>query len=292
MIGKIAVRLFGDILRPQIDNLEELRLNLRKARMRTTTLEYMSTLLLIGLIVFIACVIVIPLIMVFSGIDAGFAYTFGIMISFMVCSGVILLGYFFPNVRIGEYKKKIDVSLPFVSFSMTASASAGINPVEMFKVLAKRKGTLGEEARKIYTNVKTLGCSLPDVLQKSAIASPSPDFADLLWGMMTVMTSGGNMESYLRVKTETLMNKYRRLLEDYAKTITLYTELYITLIIVGNLFFIILTAIMTPLSGSMGGSTGGLGDPLILQTFLVFLLIPLVSVGFIVLLKGAYPAEA
>jgi flagellar protein FlaJ len=289
MFGKLAVRLLGDILRPHMDDFEELKLNLRKARMSISTLEYACIMFLIGLITFVAAVVVIPLVMVMAGIDAGFAYTFGVMISFMICTGVILLGYFFPHIRMGEFRKKIDVSLPFVSFCMTASASAGINPVEMFKVISKRKGILGEEARKIYSNVKTLGCALPDVLQKSAVNSPSPDFADLLWGMMTVMTSGGNMENFLRVKTETLMNKYRRLLDEYAKTITLYTELYITLIIVGNLFFIILTAIMTPLAGGMGG---GFSDPLVLQTFLVFLLIPLVSVGFIVLLKGAYPAES
>lgn len=291
MLGKIAVRLFGDIVRSHLDSFEELKLNLRKARIRISTLEYVSILMLIAIIVFVASVIAVPLAMVLGGIDVGFAYTFGVMISFMVCSGVVLVAYFFPNIKMGEYRKKIDVSLPFVSFSMTASASAGINPVEIFRVLAKRKGILGQEAGKIYTNVKTLGCSLPDVLQRSAISSPSPDYADLLWGLMTVMTSGGSMENFLRVKTETLMNKYRRLLEDYAKTITLYTELYITLIIVGNLFFIILTAIMTPLSKGMGGGAG-LGDPLITQSFMVFLLIPLVSVGFIVLLKGAYPAES
>lgn len=293
MIGKFAIRLFGEILRPHMDSFEELKLNLRKARIRTTTMEYMSTLMLLGMIGFIASVVIVPIALVLIGQDVGFSYTFGIMVSFMVSSGIIVLGYFMPNFKIGEYRKKIEVALPFVSFSMTASASAGINPVEMFKVISKRKGILGEDAGKIYTSVKTLGCGLPDVLQKSAISSPSPDFADLLWGMMTVMTSGGSMENFLRVKTETLMNKYRRLLEEYSKTITLYTELYITLIIVGNLFFIILTAIMAPMMGAMGGSSGSaFGDPLMLQTFMVFLLIPLVSVGFIVLLKGAYPGES
>jgi len=286
MLSKIAVRLLGDMLRPHMDSFEELRLNLRKGRMGITTIEYVCTMFLVALIVFIVTVIACPLMLVIAGVDAGFAYTFGVMVSFMVCAGVILLCYYFPNMRMGEYRKKIDVSLPFVSFCMTASASAGINPVDIFKVIAKRKSVLGDEAKKIYTNVRTLGCSLPEVLQRSAMNSPSPDFADLLWGMMTVMTSGGSMESYLHVKTETLMNKYRRLLEDYANAISLYTELYITLIIVGSLFFIIMSAIMGPMTAGAGSGN------LVLETFLVFLLIPLVSMGFIVLLKGAYPAES
>jgi len=292
MFSKVAVRLLGDMLRPHMDSFEELRMNLRKGRMAISTIEYVCSMFLVALIAFVATVIVCPLVLVSAGVGLGFSYTFGIMMACMVCAAVVLLSYYFPNMRMGEYRKKIDVSLPFVAFCMTASASAGINPVEIFKVIAKRKSVLGAEAKKIYTNVKTLGCSLPEVLQRSAMNSPSPDFADLLWGMMTVMTSGGSMESYLHVKTETLMNKYRRLLEDYSKAISLYTELYITLIIVGGLFFIIMSAIMSPMSSGMGGGGGGFSDPLIMQTFIVFLLIPLVSVGFIVLLKGAYPAES
>jgi flagellar protein FlaJ len=119
-------------------------------------------------------------------------------------------------------------------------------------------------------------------LQRAAVRSPSTKFAELLWGMVSILTTGGNLESYLRGRTKTAMAQYRRALNDYAKTIALYTEIYITLIIVGSLFFIILLAIISPLVG---------GNTLFLQTFLVFFFIPLVSVGFIMVLKGASPTE-
>ena len=51
---------------------------------------------------------------------------------------------------------------------------------------------------------------------------------------------------------------------------------------VGSLFFIVLTAIMSPLGGM---------DILMLQTFVVFFLTPMVSVAFIVILKGSSPME-
>ena len=88
------------------------------------------------------------------------------------------------------------------------------------------------------------------------------------------------MENYLAEKTKGYMTNYRRTLEDYSKQIYLYTEIYITLIIVGTLFFIVLSSIMSPLTG---------GGALFIQTFLVFVFTPLISVGFIILLKTLSP---
>ena len=86
----------------------------------------------------------------------------------------------------------------------------------------------------------------------------------------------------MRGKTRTFMSQYRRSLNDYAKQISMYTEIYITLVIIGSLFFIVLISIISPLTG---------GGTLFIQTFLVFFFIPLVSMGFIVLLKGISPSE-
>jgi flagellar protein FlaJ len=130
--------------------------------------------------------------------------------------------------------------------------------------------------------VKSLGLDMVTALEKAANRTPSPTFGELLWGMVSVLTTGGDMESYLQGKTRSAMAQYRRTLNDYAKAIAFYTEIYITLVIVGSLFFIILLSIISPL---VGGST------LFLQTFLVFFFIPLVSMGFIMLLKGASPIE-
>jgi flagellar protein FlaJ len=100
--------------------------------------------------------------------------------------------------------------------------------------------------------------------------------------MISIITTGGDMESYLRTKTRSYMSQYRRMLEDYAKQITFYTEIYITLVIVGSLFFIVLISIISPLTGV---------GALFTQTIIVFFVVPLVSVGFIVLLKHISPVE-
>ena len=155
-----------------------------------------------------------------------------------------------------------------------------MNPIQIFKMLAKRKGAIGDESRKIYKNVAGLGMNLTNAIQKAATKTPSSLFADLLWGMVSVITIGGDLEAYLNEKTRSLMVQYRHSLDDYSNQISLYTEIYITLIIVGSLFFIILIAILAPLVG---------GNILFVQTFLVFFFMPLVSIGFILLLKSIAP---
>lgn len=281
-LGKFALRMFGGLTTPYLGYFDSLKANLKKARMLMPVEEYLSVMVLASIVTLVLSLTFGSFFISAATMFAAYSFTLSIIISFALAGFVFFLGYYYPAMKAAGIKKDIDRSLPFAAFYMATTASSGINPVDIFKVLSLRGGIIGEEAKKIYTNVKTLGASLPVALQKTAARSPSPDLADLLWGMISVITAGGDLEGYLRNKTMSLMSKYRRSLNDYAKTITLYTEIYITLIIVGSLFFIILIAIISPMTGT---------DTLFLQTFLVFFLVPLLSIGFIVLLKSISPTE-
>jgi flagellar protein FlaJ len=288
MLQKIAMSIFGGIVEPYSELFEGLSNKLRRGMFRSTTQEYVSLLLLASLVAFMASLIggsVFISIAMTPFMKTGasiFSYTLAIIVSFLVSGGVFFAGYYYPTLRANSLRIQIDRNLPFAVFYMTTTASSGIHPVDIFKTLSQRRGIIGREASKIYSDVRTLGMNLTDAMAKVANRSPSPSFADLLWGMASVMTTGGSLDEYLNMKTRTFMNQYRRLLNDYAKQISFYTEIYITLVMVGSLFFIVLTAIMSPLGGT---------DVLMLQTFVVFILTPMVSIGFIVLLKGTSPVE-
>ena len=281
-LANTSVKLFGSIIKPYIGYFDPLKDGLSKAEIKLSIEEYLSTLLLLSLTGFVVSLISGSLLITLFLPFAAYSYTLSIIISFCIAGGIFTLGYIYPSIVYKGIQKEIDKSLPFATFYMATTASSGVNPVELFKVLSLRKGRIGMEAKKIYNNVKTLGINLPTALQRSAVKSPSDDFSDLLWGMMSVITAGGDLEEYLKNKTETLMSKYRRSLNDYAKMITLYTEIYITLVIVGSLFFIILISIISPMTGM---------STLFVQTFLVFFFVPLISIGFIVLLKSISPTE-
>jgi flagellar protein FlaJ len=282
MIEKFAHQIFGGITRPYLDYFDSLRITLRSADMKIPLNEYISLVTFASFLTFFFAMIFGTIFITFTFISTAYSYTLAIILSLLSSGGVFFFGYYYPNLKAKSVKTDIERSLPFAVFYMATSASSGVNPTQIFKMLSIRGGMVGKEAKKIYNDVVTMGMNLSDALQKSATRSPSPQFADLLWGMISIITTGGDIEGYLRGKTRTFMAQYRRSLNDYAKQISLYTEIYITLIIIGSLFFIILIAIISPLTG---GATS------MIQTFLVFFFIPLVSMGFIILLKGISPSE-
>jgi len=282
MFEKLSYKVMGKLVSPYADYFDTLAANLKKSRMKMSIEEYIS-------MVFFGCLLALVLVIIFGSIfltflvqDIVYSYTLAIIAGLVTAVLVFVFGYYYPSIKAQGLQSRIDKSLPFAVFYMATSASSGVSAVEIFKMLSLRKGVIGEEARRIYTDVRTMGMNLSDALQRAALRTPSTEFADIMWGMNSLITTGGNMKKYLSSKAETAMSQYRRTLNEYAKSISLYTEIYITLIIVGSLLFIVLISIISPMGG---------GGVLFIQAFLVFFVIPLVSIGFIFLLKGVSPIE-
>lgn len=286
MLTQLAAKLFRPIIEAHIDYFDSLAENLHRGRISQPAPEYMSIILFTSLLTFILSLLAWTfldfLLLPELASNTAYAFTTGVLIAGALAGCILIAGYYYPGMKAAGIRKEIDRGLPFAAFYMSTTASSGLNPVEMFRILSLKSGIIGKEAKKIHTNVKSLGQNLSHALQRTAASSPSTDFADLLWGISTVITSGGDMEDFLKTKTQMLMSKYRRALNDYSKTISLYTEIYITLVVVGTVLFVVLTAIMAPLAGL---------QVLFIQTFLVFFLIPLVSIAFIVVLKSVSPSE-
>jgi len=282
MFEKTALKLFGELTMPYLGYFETLKLSLKRGGFENTLHEYLCVILLYSLVVFLVSVVITSVLITFLLLHTFYSYTLGIIISMVFAGVTFFMGYYYPTIKAKSLETKINRTLPFTVSHMATSAASGMNPVDIFKVVAMKGGVMGNESNKIYTNVRSLGMSLTDAMQRTADRTPSRQFADLLWGMASVINAGGNLETYLRNRTKTFMSHYRRMLEDYARQVTFYTEIYITLVIVGSLFFIVLSAILSPMTG---------GGILLLQTFLVFFFIPGVSAGFIVLLKGISPTE-
>ncbi len=283
MIGKMSYKLFGKIVSPYADYFDALNLQLKQARMKYKVEEYISMLLLFSMISFAVVIMVGSFYITLTTTAAFYSYTLSIILSFVAAGGVFFLGYFYPTMQAKGMQNKIDKTLPFTAIYMATAVASDINPGELFKIVSMKGGEIGKECERIYRDVHMLGMDVSTAITKSANRTPSAKFAELLWGMLSVINMGGNLEEYLTGKSKEFMNEYRRSLEDYSKQISFYTEIYITLVIVGTLFFIVLSSIMSPLVG---------GDILMIQTFLVFFFIPLISTGFIVLLKSLSPTEA
>jgi len=280
MIEKIALKLFGGVVKPYEDYFDTLRERLKQADIKYTVREYVSTSIFFSLIVLILVMLLSSFYITMSTAYLFYSYTLSIIISFGSAAATFFMIYYYPSVKSKNIQHSINKDLPFTAIYLATVSSSNIQPSEMFKILSSKKGEVGKEFERIYRDVHMLGMDVSTALTKAANRTPSTRLSELLWGTLSVITKGGDLPEYLSDKAKELMSQYRRALNDYSKQISFYTEIYITLIIVGTLFFIVLSSIMSPLVG---------GDILLVQTFLVFFFIPLVSIGFIVLLKGISP---
>jgi len=282
MLGKISYRLFGKIVAPYSDYFDNLRTQLKHAMMKYTVDEYVSVLLLMSIVTFAVVIMAGSFYITLTTMRAFYSYTLSIILSFAAAAMVFFAGYYYPAMKAKGLQGRIDKTLPFTAIYMATVASSDINPAEVFKIVSMKGGNIGKECEKIYRDIHMLGMDVSTAITKAANRTASAKFSEMLWGMLSVIKRGGDLGEYLSEKSKEFMADYRRSLNDYSKQISFYTEIYITLIIVGTLFFIILSSIMSPLIG---------GDILLMQTFLVFFFIPLISTGFLVLLKSLSPTE-
>ncbi len=279
----VSRKVYGGLVTPYIDYFEGLRTNLKKTRVGMTAEDYLCTVIFCAFpLAFAASLLLFSVLFAFATQYAAYSLSLAVLMSLMCSAATFLIGYEYPSFSVKGLKNKINKSLPFATLYMATAAKSGINPVDIFKMLSMRREIIGKEAERIYNSVKYMGMSLTTALQRAAVRTPSEGFADLLYGMVSVIGAGGDLESYLSTKTKALFADYRRGLSKYASDVSLYAEIYITLVIVGSILFTVLLSILSPMVG---------GPLLFFQSFIVFIFTPLVSVAFIFILKAISPEE-
>ena len=117
-------------------------------------------------------------------------------------------------------------------------------------------------------------------IEKAADRTPSTAFRELLWGMKSTITTGGNLQAFLVEKSNSSMADYRRFLDKFVDRLSILIEIYITAVIVGSIFFIIMGVIM----GLMGG-----GNTLTLVRLVIYIGIPIISIMFMIMISGLSP---
>ena len=283
----LSFKFFGRSLEPFVGYFDSIKYDLLKANLELSLTEYIYSMFFTLLILFI---IEFPTIVVITSIllrDALMAFLFSFTLTTVALLLVFFLFYMYPSMASGKRKKSIDATLPFGTTYMATIASSRAPPIAMFKILSQfnEYGELSVETGKIYRDVEAFGMDLQGAIRKTANRTPSEELKELLWGLDTVLSSGGSVGNFLHEKSRGFINEYRRSLEQYSKTLSLLIEVYLTVVLVGSIFFIIMTSLMSILGGG-GGGTG----TLLLQFLVLFIGLPFASLGFIGLLKMIAPS--
>ncbi len=207
-------------------------------------------------------------------------------ISFLSFFITAFLFYFYPYSLTSSRKKAIKNDLPFVIIHMAAIAGSGASPVAIFNLIlnsGEYKGLEGE-IKKIVNYVNLFGYDLSTALKSVSITTPSPDFKDLLTGIIAATESGGNLKSYLKGKASDALNTYRLDRKKYVESLAIYSDIYTGILIASPLLFMTTLAIINVIGGAVGSLS--VKSIAIIGTFFV---LPLLNIIFLVFLTLTQP---
>lgn len=285
---RIAYSRFGRYMERILPRFSELGLTLRKAGMDISLRMYLSTAFLTT---FISIFLGFPAgIGIFRAINGEFntnVWLGAIIIGILIPIVVILGFYVYPSYVSSNRKRALESSLPTASSFLAAMASAGVAPDKAFLALANENIRLeiAKEAEKITRNIEILGYDLLTALEYAAENSPSKVYSAFLEGLVSVVTSGGDMTAYLTNETKSLMRDKIREEKEFIEGLGVIAELFLVIGVVAPIFFVIMLAVLAIMA------TGASDQGTILMTLLTYVLIPVGMTVIIVLIDGMQPTE-
>jgi flagellar protein FlaJ len=281
----------------------QLRNDIISARLKTPFEVYLSTAffssIFIGLIaaIFIGLlswIFRLPTLVKYKGAVPGFLvgftpYTLIIGTIIITLFSLIIFGgltytvfLLYPNIEAGNRQRNIDASLPYAINYITSMSTAGITPAEVFRLLADSPiyGESSVESRYIAREIDIFGRDLIDAMRLVSSSTPSRRMKEFLQGAMASITSGGNLTDYFRNKADQYALENRQTQKLFLDTLSLISESYVTAMVAGTLFLIILQSIMSTMSGD--------NKPMFLYA-VIYLMLPLGSIGFVILISAMTP---
>jgi flagellar protein FlaJ len=222
-----------------------------------------------GLLLSIIELLRVPAVVFFTGLvfgSIGFAIGFGSMVAI-------------PYSRASARKREINMLMTDSVSFMYALSVGGLNQLEIIEAMAQADDTYGEVAKKFQSIVKEteyFDIDYRTAIRKQALQTPSDDLSQFLTDMLSIVNSGGDIESFLEDKKEKHMRTAKQEQELTLETLELFGEMYMTL----SLFPLLLIIIMVVMKMIPNANVT---DQMLYMV--VYGLIPMIGVGFLVLVS-------
>lgn len=264
---------------------ERTRPLMRQSKLYMTLEEYVSTAIFTLLIFF--PFIVLLFYTAFTVLyELSFLVSLILSIFFGLITSLVSLGifYIYPTYRIDRIKRNIEANLPYATTHMATISGTGVPTYSIFRLVSEFKeyGEIAREFGKISRDIEVFGSDTLTAISQSAAETPSPHLKELLWGIVSLTRSGGDLRTFLVQKAEAFMEHQKILEKQYMDSLSLLAEMYTTIFVAGPILFVVMITIM--------GSMGSLGIPLeTIMVLAVYVLMPVLSVGFMLLVEGAKP---
>ncbi len=212
-----------------------------------------------------------------EAIDVRFLKTFWILIVVPIVTFILM--YVYPSLEKKSAETAINTELPFATISMSAISGSMMNPTRIFEILISTNEypALKKEFTKMINEINIYGYDLVSALKNTAKNSPSKKLAELLSGLATTITSGGDLSNFFDERAETLLFEYRIAQERGSKTAETFMDIYISLLIAAPMILMLLLIIMK-ISGL------GISMSFITLSFVVSLVVTVVNILFLAFL--------
>lgn len=283
---RVSFKVFGGVAgrSPGVDKLNR---DLRRARLGVRAEAYLATTLaftilsaLIGLA--ISSLVFLVLLPVAMPTFSPALYVLFPVVPMMLAIGTYSTMLANPASRAKARAKDIDMRIPYALNYISAMAGAGVNIDQVFRSLGEQQKVYGDcarEAQAIYRDMAYFGRDSVTAMKRAIDRSPSDKWQEFLQGAITTVTSGGNLQLYFASKAERFMWENRQNQKQFVDLMGLMAETYVTAVVAGPLFLIVMMSIM----GMLGG--GGPGT----LYLIVYMLLPIANFGFAFALNAMTP---
>jgi flagellar protein FlaJ len=262
---------------PNPEKYPDLRLTLRKLRKPISLQQYLQRAFLISLTVSILQLVLGFVILTYLG--AGWVLKLLVLLlSPAVAYVVWRIFLWYPWSAVKGREAKIDAILPSATSFMYALSKGGLNVVEIFRTLSQEKEDYGEvavEASAIIREIDYLGNDPVTAIRNVAETTPSEKFRRLLEFLIPVVQTGASLSDYFAQKCRELYQAAEIEQRKYLDTLSFFAEFYVILMLFAPLILMV----------TLMAVAAFYGISMLVLYLLAYLLIPLGSIFFIILLS-------
>ena len=300
---RLCFKILGERMKKKRGDYVQLRNNLIRARITVPFEAYLASAYITAFIVGISTAVILGLFAYLLRIPEMITYkgtlpdallelsdyrliigtVLAVFLSLLIFGGLTYVTFLvYPSIRAGERRRNLDATLPYAINYITAMSTAGITPAEVFKLLGESPiyGESAVEARFIVREIEIFGKDLTDAIRIVAGVTPSDRMKEFLQGAVAAISAGTNLTDYYRNKAAQYSIENRQQQKIFLETLGLIAESYVTALVAGTLFLIILQSIMSIISGEV--------SPLFLYV-VIYLIVPFGSIMFVILISSMTP---
>lgn len=190
------------------------------------------------------------------------------------------LRWWIPALQADTRRRRIDLSMPRMIALMYALSRGGLGLPRIMRILDRHQAVYGESAREMAVAGKAIdvfGMDTVSAIRHVSNRTPSDQFRIFTENLTSVLQSGRSIPEFLSEQYEQYQEEAEVQQELFLDRLGAIAEGYVALFVVGPLFLITILLIFGLISG--GTQTA--------MEAIIYLLVPLLNLGFIYYLDSA-----